>query len=168
MSLPPEVKKKQNTLCCICCYGFYWCVTFSCVLKVELTHLSACRDALWGLDCHGQVFIRPLSPSCPTGLHWTHLDLNQLGMDLSLDHVYSFTYLCVHITHRVFMHGLCWCRLNQNMDSHIYFIYHKVTPHQIHAHVVAESGAYRLTCRLRCYVCVPLRNSLHTVQIHTH
>ncbi|XP_014915506.1 tectonin beta-propeller repeat-containing protein 2 isoform X2 [Poecilia latipinna] len=47
--------------------------------EVELTHLSACRDALWGLDIHGQVSIRTLSPSCPIGLHWTLLDLSQLG-----------------------------------------------------------------------------------------
>ncbi|XP_070698394.1 tectonin beta-propeller repeat-containing protein 2 isoform X2 [Pempheris klunzingeri] len=46
--------------------------------EVELTHLSACRDALWGLDTHGHVSIRTLSPSCPVGLHWTHLDLSQL------------------------------------------------------------------------------------------
>ncbi|KAK2826857.1 hypothetical protein Q5P01_021071 [Channa striata] len=47
--------------------------------EVELTHLSACRDALWGLDTHGRISIRTLSPSCPTGLHWTLLDLSQLG-----------------------------------------------------------------------------------------
>ncbi|XP_068607933.1 tectonin beta-propeller repeat-containing protein 2 [Brachionichthys hirsutus] len=47
--------------------------------EVELTHLSACRDALWGLDTHGRVCIRTLSPSCPIGLHWTSLDLSQLG-----------------------------------------------------------------------------------------
>ncbi|XP_057715416.1 tectonin beta-propeller repeat-containing protein 2 isoform X1 [Corythoichthys intestinalis] len=47
--------------------------------EVELTQLSACRDALWGLDCHGRVFIRSLSASCPAGLHWTALDLSQLG-----------------------------------------------------------------------------------------
>ncbi|CAJ1074901.1 tectonin beta-propeller repeat-containing protein 2 [Xyrichtys novacula] len=47
--------------------------------EVELTHLSACRDALWGLDTHGRVCIRTLSPSCPAGLHWTPLDLSQLG-----------------------------------------------------------------------------------------
>lgn len=47
--------------------------------EVELTHLSACRDALWGLDSHGRVSIRTLSASCPTGLHWTQLDLSQLG-----------------------------------------------------------------------------------------
>lgn len=50
--------------------------------QVELTHLSACRDALWGLDTYGRVSIRTLSPSCPTGLHWTPLDLSQLGMYL--------------------------------------------------------------------------------------
>ncbi|XP_068194967.1 tectonin beta-propeller repeat-containing protein 2 [Antennarius striatus] len=47
--------------------------------EVELTHLSACRDALWGLDTHGRVCIRTLSPSCPIGLHWSFLDLSQLG-----------------------------------------------------------------------------------------
>lgn len=48
-------------------------------VQVELTHLSACKDALWGLDSHGRVNIRTLSPSCPTGLHWTPLDLSQLS-----------------------------------------------------------------------------------------
>ncbi|XP_061651275.1 tectonin beta-propeller repeat-containing protein 2 isoform X3 [Phyllopteryx taeniolatus] len=47
--------------------------------EVELTQVSACRDALWGLDSHGRVSIRTLSPSCPAGLHWTSLDLSQLG-----------------------------------------------------------------------------------------
>uniref|UniRef100_A0A1A7X3G9 Tectonin beta-propeller repeat containing 2 n=1 Tax=Iconisemion striatum TaxID=60296 RepID=A0A1A7X3G9_9TELE len=47
--------------------------------EVELTHLSACRDALWGLDIHGRVSIRSLSPACPIGLQWTPLDLSQLG-----------------------------------------------------------------------------------------
>ncbi|MED6274553.1 hypothetical protein CHARACLAT_017644, partial [Characodon lateralis] len=50
--------------------------------EVELTHLSACRDALWGLDTHGQVSIRTLSPSCPIGLHWTLLDLSQLELTI--------------------------------------------------------------------------------------
>uniref|UniRef100_A0A673BVR2 Tectonin beta-propeller repeat containing 2 n=1 Tax=Sphaeramia orbicularis TaxID=375764 RepID=A0A673BVR2_9TELE len=50
--------------------------------EVELSHLSACRDALWGLDAHGRVWIRTLSPSCPTGLTWTPLDLSQLGVRL--------------------------------------------------------------------------------------
>ncbi|TDG98465.1 hypothetical protein EPR50_G00200540 [Perca flavescens] len=48
-------------------------------VEMELTQLSACRDALWGLDTHGRVSIRTLSPSCPFGLHWTPLDLSQLG-----------------------------------------------------------------------------------------
>uniref|UniRef100_A0A1A8DT97 Tectonin beta-propeller repeat containing 2 n=1 Tax=Nothobranchius kadleci TaxID=1051664 RepID=A0A1A8DT97_NOTKA len=47
--------------------------------EVELSHLSACRDALWGLDIYGRVSIRPLSPACPIGLQWTPLDLSQLG-----------------------------------------------------------------------------------------
>ncbi|XP_017293169.1 tectonin beta-propeller repeat-containing protein 2 [Kryptolebias marmoratus] len=47
--------------------------------ELELTHLSACHDALWGLDSHGRVSIRSLSSSCPIGLHWTPLDLSQLG-----------------------------------------------------------------------------------------
>ncbi|KAG7277748.1 hypothetical protein CRUP_023036 [Coryphaenoides rupestris] len=46
---------------------------------VELSQLSACGDALWGLDSHGSVHIRTLSPSCPTGMHWARLDLRQLG-----------------------------------------------------------------------------------------
>ncbi|XP_029981998.1 tectonin beta-propeller repeat-containing protein 2 isoform X1 [Sphaeramia orbicularis] len=52
--------------------------------EVELSHLSACRDALWGLDAHGRVWIRTLSPSCPTGLTWTPLDLSQLGPGVRL------------------------------------------------------------------------------------
>lgn len=47
---------------------------------VEIVQLSACRDALWGLDQHGRVHIRTLTANCPTGLHWTLLDLSQLGM----------------------------------------------------------------------------------------
>lgn len=61
----------------MCSTVFYLC------MQVELTHLSACRDALWGLDTHGRVSIRTLSPSCPIGLHWTPLDLSQLGMYMS-------------------------------------------------------------------------------------
>ncbi|CAL8302972.1 unnamed protein product [Boreogadus saida] len=34
---------------------------------VELSQLSACVDALWGLDTHGYVHIRTLSPTCPIG-----------------------------------------------------------------------------------------------------
>ncbi|KAM4625057.1 tectonin beta-propeller repeat-containing protein 2 [Polymixia lowei] len=47
--------------------------------QVELNQLSACADALWGLDSHGCVHIRTLSPTCPTGLTWSRLDLSQLG-----------------------------------------------------------------------------------------
>uniref|UniRef100_UPI003AAE588F tectonin beta-propeller repeat-containing protein 2 n=1 Tax=Centroberyx gerrardi TaxID=166262 RepID=UPI003AAE588F len=47
--------------------------------EVELSQLSACQDALWGLDSHGRVHIRTLSASCPAGLSWTPLDLSQLG-----------------------------------------------------------------------------------------
>ncbi|KAF7252102.1 Tectonin beta-propeller repeat-containing protein 2 [Varanus komodoensis] len=36
-------------------------------------------DAIWSLDSVGQIFIRTLSPTCPTGMHWTKLDLAQLG-----------------------------------------------------------------------------------------
>uniref|UniRef100_A0A8C1ITV8 Tectonin beta-propeller repeat containing 2 n=1 Tax=Cyprinus carpio TaxID=7962 RepID=A0A8C1ITV8_CYPCA len=46
---------------------------------VEMVQLSACRDALWGLDHYGRVHIRTLSASCSTGMHWTLLDLSQLG-----------------------------------------------------------------------------------------
>uniref|UniRef100_A0A8C3SZR1 Tectonin beta-propeller repeat containing 2 n=1 Tax=Chelydra serpentina TaxID=8475 RepID=A0A8C3SZR1_CHESE len=46
---------------------------------VEMMCYSACQDAIWGLDKQGQVFIRTLSPSCPAGMHWTKLDLSQLG-----------------------------------------------------------------------------------------
>uniref|UniRef100_A0A8B9SLZ9 Tectonin beta-propeller repeat containing 2 n=1 Tax=Anas platyrhynchos TaxID=8839 RepID=A0A8B9SLZ9_ANAPL len=47
--------------------------------EVEMVHYSACQDAIWGLDSLGQIFIRTLSSSCPTGMHWTKLDLSQLG-----------------------------------------------------------------------------------------
>lgn len=69
--------------------------------QMELSHLSACRDALWGLDTHGRVSIRTLSPSCPFGLHWTSLDLNQLGMYLKVT-TWNF---CVD---SVFPCGLKW------------------------------------------------------------
>ncbi|CAH6852377.1 Tecpr2 [Phodopus roborovskii] len=46
---------------------------------VEMRTYAACQDALWALDNLGQVFIRTLSRSCPTGMHWTRLDLSQLG-----------------------------------------------------------------------------------------
>ncbi|KAL6092372.1 hypothetical protein STEG23_012943, partial [Scotinomys teguina] len=45
----------------------------------EMRTYAACQDALWALDNLGQVFIRTLSKSCPTGMHWTKLDLSQLG-----------------------------------------------------------------------------------------
>nr|XP_033706478.1 tectonin beta-propeller repeat-containing protein 2 isoform X2 [Tursiops truncatus] len=45
----------------------------------EMRAYAACQDALWALDSLGQVFIRTLSASCPTGMHWTRLDLSQLG-----------------------------------------------------------------------------------------
>ncbi|XP_048218359.1 tectonin beta-propeller repeat-containing protein 2 [Perognathus longimembris pacificus] len=45
----------------------------------EMRAYAACQDALWALDRLGQVFIRTLSKSCPTGMHWTKLDLSQLG-----------------------------------------------------------------------------------------
>ncbi|XP_064515276.1 tectonin beta-propeller repeat-containing protein 2 isoform X3 [Pseudopipra pipra] len=47
--------------------------------EAEMVHYSACQDAIWGLDSLGQIFIRTLSSSCPTGMHWTKLDLTQLG-----------------------------------------------------------------------------------------
>ncbi|XP_033984961.1 LOW QUALITY PROTEIN: tectonin beta-propeller repeat-containing protein 2 [Trematomus bernacchii] len=47
--------------------------------EMEVFHLSACPDALWVLDSQGRVSIRTLSPSCPSGLSWTLLDLSQLG-----------------------------------------------------------------------------------------
>lgn len=49
-----------------------------------MVQYSACQDAIWGLDSLGQIFIRTLSSSCPTGMHWTKLDLSQLGMTFSL------------------------------------------------------------------------------------
>ncbi|XP_075048735.1 tectonin beta-propeller repeat-containing protein 2 isoform X2 [Mixophyes fleayi] len=45
----------------------------------EMIHMSACGDAVWALDSHSGVLIRTLSKSCPTGMHWTKLDLSQLG-----------------------------------------------------------------------------------------
>ncbi|XP_060037149.1 tectonin beta-propeller repeat-containing protein 2 [Erinaceus europaeus] len=45
----------------------------------EMRAYAACQDALWALDSLGQVFIRTLSKSCPTGMYWTRLDLSQLG-----------------------------------------------------------------------------------------
>ncbi|XP_067411129.1 tectonin beta-propeller repeat-containing protein 2 isoform X2 [Emydura macquarii macquarii] len=45
----------------------------------EMVCYSACQDAIWGLDNTGQIFIRTLSPSCPAGMHWTKLELSQLG-----------------------------------------------------------------------------------------
>ncbi|XP_073923223.1 tectonin beta-propeller repeat-containing protein 2 isoform X2 [Castor canadensis] len=45
----------------------------------EMRAYAACQDALWALDSLGQVFIRTLSKSCPTGMYWTKLDLSQLG-----------------------------------------------------------------------------------------
>ncbi|XP_060611137.2 tectonin beta-propeller repeat-containing protein 2 [Anolis sagrei] len=45
----------------------------------EIIYYSACQDAIWSLDSLGQVFIRTLSPNCPSGMHWTKLDLSQLG-----------------------------------------------------------------------------------------
>nr|XP_028561620.1 tectonin beta-propeller repeat-containing protein 2 isoform X1 [Podarcis muralis]XP_028561709.1 tectonin beta-propeller repeat-containing protein 2 isoform X1 [Podarcis muralis] len=45
----------------------------------EIEYYSACQDAIWCLDHLGRVFIRTLSPNCPTGMHWTRLDLAQLG-----------------------------------------------------------------------------------------
>ncbi|XP_052639155.1 tectonin beta-propeller repeat-containing protein 2 isoform X2 [Harpia harpyja] len=47
--------------------------------EADMVHYSACQDAIWGLDSLGQIFIRTLSSSCPTGMHWTKLDLSQLG-----------------------------------------------------------------------------------------
>nr|XP_009935141.1 PREDICTED: tectonin beta-propeller repeat-containing protein 2 [Opisthocomus hoazin] len=47
--------------------------------EAEMVHYSACQDAIWALDTLGQIFIRTLSSSCPTGMHWTKLDLSQLG-----------------------------------------------------------------------------------------
>ncbi|XP_072285041.1 tectonin beta-propeller repeat-containing protein 2 isoform X2 [Pyxicephalus adspersus] len=45
----------------------------------EMVHMSACVDAVWALDSQGGVIIRTLSKACPTGMHWTRLDLSQLG-----------------------------------------------------------------------------------------
>ncbi|KAM3919107.1 tectonin beta-propeller repeat-containing protein 2 isoform 1-T2 [Leptodactylus fuscus] len=47
--------------------------------ETEMIHVSACADAVWALDNQGGVLIRTLSKNCPTGMHWTQLDLSQLG-----------------------------------------------------------------------------------------
>ncbi|XP_043930469.1 tectonin beta-propeller repeat-containing protein 2 [Protopterus annectens] len=47
--------------------------------ETEMVQFSACRDAIWALDTWGRAFIRTLSTTCPTGMHWTKLDLAQLG-----------------------------------------------------------------------------------------
>ncbi|XP_048830878.1 tectonin beta-propeller repeat-containing protein 2 [Brienomyrus brachyistius] len=47
--------------------------------EMEMLQLSACHDALWGIDIYGRIHIRTLSTSCPTGMYWTLLDLSQLG-----------------------------------------------------------------------------------------
>uniref|UniRef100_A0ACB8G6X7 Tectonin beta-propeller repeat-containing protein 2 n=1 Tax=Sphaerodactylus townsendi TaxID=933632 RepID=A0ACB8G6X7_9SAUR len=49
-------------------------------LDTEMVLYSACQDAMWGLNNLGQVFIRTLSPTCPSGMHWTKLDLSQLAL----------------------------------------------------------------------------------------
>uniref|UniRef100_A0A8C5KS22 Tectonin beta-propeller repeat containing 2 n=1 Tax=Jaculus jaculus TaxID=51337 RepID=A0A8C5KS22_JACJA len=58
----------------------------------EMRAYAACQDALWALDSVGQVFIRTLSKSCPTGMHWTKLDLSQLGT------AFTYIYLREHGT----------------------------------------------------------------------
>lgn len=64
-----------------------------------MVHYSACQDAIWGLDSLGQIFIRTLSSSCPTGMHWTKLDLSQLGMTFLLSRlsVNSQQTVCIFI-----------------------------------------------------------------------
>ncbi|XP_067847878.1 tectonin beta-propeller repeat-containing protein 2 [Heptranchias perlo] len=46
---------------------------------VEMVQFSASHDAVWGLDFTGKIHIRTLSQNCPSGMHWTKLDLTQLG-----------------------------------------------------------------------------------------
>ncbi|XP_051878203.1 tectonin beta-propeller repeat-containing protein 2 isoform X2 [Pristis pectinata] len=46
---------------------------------VEMVQISANHDAVWGLDVKGKIHIRTLSENCPSGMHWTKLDLTQLG-----------------------------------------------------------------------------------------
>ncbi|XP_060685235.1 tectonin beta-propeller repeat-containing protein 2 isoform X1 [Hemiscyllium ocellatum] len=46
---------------------------------VEMVQISASHDAVWGLDLQGNIHIRTLSENCPSGMHWTKLDLTQLG-----------------------------------------------------------------------------------------
>uniref|UniRef100_UPI00398F2F32 tectonin beta-propeller repeat-containing protein 2 n=1 Tax=Pristiophorus japonicus TaxID=55135 RepID=UPI00398F2F32 len=46
---------------------------------VEMVEISASHDTVWGLDLKGKIHIRTLSENCPSGMHWTKLDLTQLG-----------------------------------------------------------------------------------------
>ncbi|XP_038633161.1 tectonin beta-propeller repeat-containing protein 2 isoform X1 [Scyliorhinus canicula] len=46
---------------------------------IEMVQISANHDAVWGLDLKGKIHIRTLSENCPSGMHWTRLDLTQLG-----------------------------------------------------------------------------------------
>lgn len=82
--------------------------------ETEMVHYSACQDAIWGLDSLGQIFIRTLSSSCPTGMHWTKLDLSQLGMTFllnrlsinSLKTVFYFRYVFVLLIWNITCTGL--------------------------------------------------------------
>ena len=68
--------------------------------ETEMVHLSACKDALWGLDQHGRVHIRSLTLGCPTGMHWTLLDLSQLGEYIdTLTHTHTRTHAHTHTVH---------------------------------------------------------------------
>ncbi|XP_078262140.1 tectonin beta-propeller repeat-containing protein 2 isoform X2 [Rhinoraja longicauda] len=47
--------------------------------NVELMQIAANHDAVWGVDTRGTIHIRTLSENCPSGMHWSQLDLAQLG-----------------------------------------------------------------------------------------
>ncbi|XP_066551042.1 tectonin beta-propeller repeat-containing protein 2 isoform X2 [Amia ocellicauda] len=69
----------------------------------EVVLLSACQDALWGLDTWGRVFIRTLTKSCPSGMSWTALDLSQL------DSYHAIVCLPVAATDKAIV-SVCWAR----------------------------------------------------------
>lgn len=43
--------------------------------------ISASEDSLWGLATNGTIYVRSaVRSSCPEGINWVRLDLEQLGM----------------------------------------------------------------------------------------
>ncbi|KAH0620351.1 hypothetical protein JD844_020676 [Phrynosoma platyrhinos] len=77
----------------------------------EMVYYSACQDAIWCLDNLGQVFIRTLSPNCPSGMHWTKLDLSQLG---------KFSYVLILVRENATGQGILEEKLNYCMNTRKY------------------------------------------------